>query len=147
MITPTAATLYVDSSKFNKDAISHLGTDVDIRPYEAIFEDARALGASLEQTEGEGASKIPKKMWISTMASWALHFYLGGDKKVEEARSPVEVSKAVKNDTELAGMRACHVRDGAALTEYFAWLEEELTVKGSKLDEVQGADKLEEIRS
>jgi Xaa-Pro aminopeptidase len=44
-------------------------------------------------------------------------------------------------------MRACHIRDGAALTEYFSWLEHELTVKKSVIDEVKGADKLEEIRS
>jgi len=45
---------------------------------------------------------------------------------VEEARSLVGDTKAVKNETELKGMRACHIRDGAALIEYFAWLEQEL---------------------
>ena len=44
-------------------------------------------------------------------------------------------------------MRACHARDGAALSEFFAWLEEELIEKGAKIDEVQAADKLEQIRS
>lgn len=44
-------------------------------------------------------------------------------------------------------MRACHIRDGAALSEYFAWLEEELVAKGNKLDEVEAADELERIRS
>ena len=52
--------------------------------------------------------------------------------------------KLSRTRTELEGMRQCHIRDGAALSEYFAWLEEEL--KGTKLDEVQAADKLEEIR-
>lgn len=64
-----------------------------------------------------------------------------------EIRSPISDSKAIKNEAELRGMRECHVRDGAALTEYFAWLENELINKGSTLDEVDGADKLEEIRS
>lgn len=44
-------------------------------------------------------------------------------------------------------MRACHIRDGAALIEYFAWLEDQLIAKSAKLDEVQAADKLEAIRS
>lgn len=44
-------------------------------------------------------------------------------------------------------MRKCHIRDGAALSEYFSWLEEELVKKGTVLDEVQAADKLEAIRS
>ena len=84
---------------------------------------------------------------ISTKASWALSLELGGEEKVDELRSLVGDAKAIKNKIELEGMRACHVRDGAALSEYFAWLEEELIGKKSKLDEVQAADKLEEIRS
>jgi len=42
-------------------------------------------------------------------------------------------------------MRQCHIRDGTALVEYFAWLENKLN-GGAKLDEVQAADKLEEFR-
>jgi hypothetical protein len=42
-------------------------------------------------------------------------------------------------------MRQCHIRDGTALVEYFAWLENEL-LNGKKLDEVEAADKLEEFR-
>jgi len=44
-------------------------------------------------------------------------------------------------------MRDCHVRDGAALTEFFAWLEDQLVNKKATLDEVDAADKLESIRS
>ena len=96
----------------------------------------------------EGKPEKPKKkFWISTKASWALSLDLGGEEKVEEVRSPIGDAKAIKNPTELEGMRACHIRDGASLSEYFAWLEEELVIKGTQLDEVQAADKLEEIRS
>ena len=92
-------------------------------------------------------SKPQKKFLISTRASWALSLKLGGEEKVEEIRSPIGDAKAIKNETELEGMRACHIRDGAALNEYFAWLEEELLVKENKLDEVEAADQLEHIRS
>jgi Xaa-Pro aminopeptidase len=57
----------------------------------------------------------------------------------------VQDAKAVKNDVEKEGMRQCHLRDGTALIEYFAWLENELK-SGKKLDEVEAADKLEQIR-
>lgn len=100
----------------------------------------------LETTTSE-STPAQRRFMISTKASWALSLQLGGEEKVDELRSLVGDSKAIKNDTELDGMRACHVRDGAALVEYFAWLEEELTVKGTKIDEVQGADELERIRS
>ncbi|KAL8683740.1 MAG: hypothetical protein Q9186_000374 [Xanthomendoza sp. 1 TL-2023] len=148
-ITPTTATLYIDKSKFSEDVIPHLGDDIQIRPYDAIFEDSKAFGESLE-LEASVAGKPPtpqKKFWISTKASWALSLDLGGEEKVEEVRSPIGDAKAIKNATELEGMRACHIRDGASLSEYFAWLEEELVIKKTKLDEVQAADKLEEIRS
>ena len=96
---------------------------------------------------GETSVGPKRKFMISTKASWALNLELGGEDKVEELRSPVGDAKAIKNKIELEGMRACHVRDGAALSEYFAWLEEELIEKATTLNEVQAADKLEEIRS
>jgi Xaa-Pro aminopeptidase len=84
---------------------------------------------------------------ISTQASWALSLDLGGEDKVDELPSPVADAKAIKNETELEGMRQCHIRDGAALSKYFAWLEEMLVDKKEVLDEIQAADELEEIRS
>ena len=143
VITPSSATLYVDKDKLEKGVMEHLGSGVHIRPYEAIFEDVKALGEELSTS----AQTPKRKYWISTKASWALSLSLGGEQNVEEIRSPVGDSKAVKNDVELEGMRACHIRDGAALTEYFAWLEHQLVTEKATLDEVQGADKLEQIRS
>jgi Xaa-Pro aminopeptidase len=54
--------------------------------------------------------------------------------------------KAIKNATELEGFRQCHIRDGAALARYFAWLEEQLN-SGVEINESQGSDKLESFRS
>jgi len=140
VITPTTTTLYVDESKLPEDAKSHLSS-VTIRPYESIFSDIAALSSAAT------SDSKPRKYLISTKASWALSQSLGGEEKVDEVRSPVGDVKAVKNETELEGMRQCHIRDGAALSEYFAWLEHELVEKKSTLDEVQGSDKLEAIRS
>ena len=149
-----SATLYVDSNKFSPDVESHLEDKVQVRPYDAVLEDINMLSLKpdveqkLETNVAEKQSVEPKrKFMISTKASWALSLELGGEDKVEELRSPVGDAKAIKNKTELEGMRACHVRDGAALSEYFAWLEEELIEKRTKLDEVQAADKLESIRA
>ncbi|KAL8956614.1 MAG: hypothetical protein Q9193_005912 [Seirophora villosa] len=148
-VTPTTATLYIDDTKLESDVVPYLGEQVLIRPYDAIFEDVEGFGRSLEvEAPVEGKPPTPKKkFWISTKASWALSLNLGGEEKVDEVRSPVGDAKAIKNSTELEGMRACHIRDGASLSEFFAWLEEELIVKQTKLDEVQAADRLEEIRA
>lgn len=142
IITPTTAELYIDETKLTPEAKAHLGQDVIIKPYEAIFVDAKALSAARKET-----GDVSSKFWLSNRASWALSESLGGEDQVEEVRGPIATAKAIKNDAELKGMRACHIRDGAALTEYFAWLENELINKKTTLDEVDAADKLEEIRS
>lgn len=145
-ITPTSASIYVDDSKLAADVKAHLNANnITIRPYHAILEDATILSHKLN-ADSE-SNKPVQKYLVSTKTSWALKLALGGDSKVEEIRSPIGDAKAVKNDTELEGMRKCHIRDGAALIEYFAWLENELVVKNSTLDEVVAADKLEQIRS
>jgi Xaa-Pro aminopeptidase len=142
IITPTTAELYVEDDKLTTEVKAHLGQDVIVKPYDSIFADAQALSIR-SQSEGEAASRF----LLSNRASWALSTSLGGEGQVEETRSPIADAKAIKNETELEGMRACHIRDGAALTEYFAWLENELVNKKTVLDEVDGADKLEQIRS
>ena len=147
VVTATTATLYIDESKLEGNAKAHL-MGVNIRPYDAIFSDIAALSSSEPVTNGTTDSSSPKRKYmISTKASWALSQALGGEDKVDEIRSLIGDAKAIKNETELEGMRRCHIRDGAALSEYFAWLGHELMQRGSKLDEVQAADKLEEIRS
>jgi Xaa-Pro aminopeptidase len=179
-VTPTTATLYINTSKLSIDAKNHLMENgVSLQPYEKIFEDTENLGQILdakaveeelrkpksidEREIGTGSSDAPlseksetskrlpeakiKKFLVSTKTSWALKRSLGGETKVEEIRSPIGDAKAIKNEIELEGMRACHVRDGAALIEYFAWLENELVTKAAKLDEVTAADRLEELRS
>lgn len=88
-----------------------------------------------------------QKFLLSNRASWALSRSLGGEEKAEEVRSPISDEKAVKNETELRGMRECHIRDGAALIQYFAWLEDQLIRKRSKLDEVDASERLEAFRA
>ncbi|KAI9706827.1 MAG: hypothetical protein M1820_004798 [Bogoriella megaspora] len=147
VITSEDATLYIDETKLTQDAKSHLADFVAIKPYDSIFSEIEALSTSAPPTKSDSKSGSPKpKFLLSTKASWALSKSLGGEEKVEEARSPVGDAKAIKNETEMEGMRQCHIRDGAALIEYFAWLEEQLNSKKIELDEVVAADKLEEIR-
>ncbi|CAN4108747.1 unnamed protein product [Withania somnifera] len=60
--------------------------------------------------------------------------------------SPVSLSKAIRNDAELEGMRNFHLRDAAALAQFWAWLEDEIQ-RDVVLTEVEVADKLLEFRS
>ncbi|KAH9903710.1 aminopeptidase-like protein [Xylariomycetidae sp. FL2044] len=146
IVTPDHVTLYIDSSKLSTECQAYLKDNgVSIKPYTSIFDDATSLAemATAQKMHGSGEEK---KFLISNKASWALKRALGGGDLVDEMRSPIGDSKAVKNETELEGMRACHVRDGAALIEYFAWLEDQLVTQKATIDEVAGADKLEALR-
>lgn len=151
VITADEATLYIDPAKLTEEAKAYLAeNDVTVKPYNSLFDDADKLGkevsAKADFAVRDGLT-VAKQYAISSKGSWALQLALGGPSCVEEIRSPVGDFKAQKNDTELEGMRQCHIRDGAALTAYFAWLEDQLVNKKAVLDEVTAADKLEELRS
>lgn len=57
---------------------------------------------------------------------------------------PFLARKAIKNETEIAGFREAHLRDGIALCQFWYWLEEEAPVKG--IGEADIAEKLTELR-
>lgn len=147
LITPSASILYIEESKLSADVKAHLGDAVEIKPYDTIFKDIEGLSNETSKSQTETPNSPAPKFLLSTKASWIISQCLGGEDKAEEIRSPIGDAKAVKNDVEIQGMRECHIRDGAALIEYFAWLEDQLVNKQEKVNEVQGADKLEAIRS
>jgi len=60
-------------------------------------------------------------------------------------QDPCAMPKACKNAAELAGARAAHVRDGAALVRFLAWLDGAVTNGG--VTEVSAADRLGEFRA
>ncbi len=65
----------------------------------------------------------------------------GGE--IVEMRDPVLLPRAIKNDSEIAGSRAAHRRDGVAMARYLRWLD---TQPPASLDEIAAATALEEIR-
>ncbi|KAK9446696.1 peptidase M24, structural domain-containing protein [Limtongia smithiae] len=136
-ITPTTATLYIDEDKVTEKVRAYLGDAVTIKPYNAIFEDVKVFG--------EISASAESKVLVTSSASWALSKSFDESKLTTLKTAPIEAAKAVKNETEIKGMRASHVRDGAAQIKYFAWLEKVLN-SNVVLDEVDVADKLEEFR-
>ncbi|MBM3551119.1 MAG: aminopeptidase P family protein [Alphaproteobacteria bacterium] len=60
------------------------------------------------------------------------------------ADDPATLPKAIKNETELEGARAAHIRDGAALTRFLAWFAEAAPKGG--LTEISAAEALETFR-
>src|SRR5215510_6177113 len=64
--------------------------------------------------------------------------------KVARGACPIALMKAVKNEVEIAGARAAHIRDGAAVTRFLAWFDRE--APGGSLTEIDAVAALESFR-
>jgi len=62
---------------------------------------------------------------------------------VVDCADPATLPRATKNETELKGARAAHLRDGAALARFLAWVDAQ---KPESLDEITVVKQLEEFR-
>ncbi len=60
--------------------------------------------------------------------------------------SPVQMRKAVKNETEVEGMRFAHLLDGIAVEQYIYWLEKSLQ-EGRRISEWDAALELGRLRA
>ncbi|TFK61424.1 putative Xaa-Pro aminopeptidase P, partial [Pluteus cervinus] len=138
VVTLDKVTLFINRAQLHDEAVNTLGDTVDIQPYDAFFDYLRTLPDTLELSSDS-------KALIGKKASLAVADALGKDRYIID-RSIVADLKTIKNGVELEGFRQSHIRDGAALARYFAWLEEQLN-DGVVLDECQGADQLEKYRS
>jgi len=64
--------------------------------------------------------------------------------KIVAGDDPCILPKAIKNTAEIEGARAAHIRDGAAMARFLAWLDEKAPT--GRVDEIGAAMKLEEFR-
>ena len=133
-ITETECVLFTEPGKVTNAIAASLKTDgVTVRPYTDF----------LKYVSGKG------KTWIDPdTANLAVYEAIGTSEKVEKAL-PIALLKSIKNSTEIAGARACHIRDGAAETKWLHWLSTEVMPNESVWKhhtEVTLADKLEDFR-
>ena len=57
---------------------------------------------------------------------------------IVEGADPAELPKARKNPTELAGTRRAHIRDGAAMVRFLAWLDRAAPERRDRRDRRRG---------
>ncbi|MGA7115946.1 MAG: aminopeptidase P family protein [Hyphomicrobium sp.] len=124
--------LFIDGAKLSKEVRRDLETIATI----AEPEDLKARVAELKSA-GKPVRLDPET------AAFALARGLGS-KVVSAGPDPCIALKAIKNAAEIAGSRKAHVRDGAALVRYLAWLEG--AASGGRLDEITAVRKLEDMR-
>jgi Xaa-Pro aminopeptidase len=80
---------------------------------------------------------------------WVLDRLTAAGASLERAADPCRRPKACKNATELAGARAAHERDGAALTRFLCWLSTTAAARsrdGQPVTEIEAAAALAAFR-
>src|SRR5881275_1350133 len=126
------ADLFVASEKIGPEVRQHLGNGVRLHE-RAAFESAlaelkgkivvvdpeRAVAAIFEALDKAGAKILP-------------------------LRDPTILPKALKNPAEIAGQKAAQERDGAVISRFLHWIDEEAP-EGS-VDELKASDHLEALR-
>ncbi|MFC4274902.1 aminopeptidase P family protein [Achromobacter aloeverae] len=132
LVRETDATLFVAPGKVDAALQAVLQADaVAVRPY-------TELPAALAALEQDAAVLVdPARVTVGVLAALP-----SGVRRIE-AINPSTLAKSRKTDAELAHVRAAMEQDGAALCEFFAWLETALaageTVTELTVDEVLSA--------
>lgn len=124
--------LFVDPVKVTGDAKRHLAGLVRLEEPDALGQHLAAMRKDKRKVRVDHQSAAA---WFKDRLGPAC--VAGSD--------PCVLAKARKNPVEIAGARAAHVRDGAAIVRYLAWLDQE-ALKG-KLDEITAVARLEELRA
>jgi Xaa-Pro aminopeptidase len=126
------ADLFVAGEKIGPEVRQHLGNGVRLHE-RAEFESAlgelngktvvvdpeRAVAAIFEALDKAGAKILP-------------------------LRDPTILPKAIKNPAEIAGQKAAQTRDGAVISRFLRWIDEEAPT--GEVDELKASDHLEALR-
>ncbi|KAL5715168.1 Xaa-Pro aminopeptidase [Ranunculus cassubicifolius] len=183
IVTLNSAFLYVDMEKVSAEVQSYMEENtVEVRDYSAVGSDVASLasdqlksatkGSQMDNmTNGKmaanGGSESRDLIWIDPgKCCYALYSKLNSS-QVFLQQSPLALAKALKNPVELDGLRNAHMRDGAAIVQYLAWLDKQMQENygaagyfldpekpcskkpsgTAKLTEVSVSDKLESFRA
>ncbi len=128
--------LFVDQEKLPEGFFDHVGEGVICKKREDLEAYLVLLGEKRPKISAD-----PK-----TSNAWCQLTCIKAGADLIEGSDPTVLAKSMKNPTELAGIRECHLRDGAAVTRFLGWLENEVK-KGCYHDEKKLADELKSYRS
>ncbi|ROV61430.1 aminopeptidase P family protein [Vibrio ponticus] len=124
---------FLDPTRIPAEFATHVGAGVSVYHPEQ-------LQAQLEALNGSKVLVDP-----ATSNAWVKLVLQNSGAQVINAADPCLMPKAAKNATEIAGMKACHIRDGVAMVQFLSWLDSEVA-QGKLHNEAVLADKLESIR-
>ncbi len=127
------ARLYLASGDIDPGLRAALEPIAVIAPRVDLEEGLAALAGARVRLDGASAAIALKERIESA----------GGT--VDVGKDPITAMKAVKNAAEIAGTRAAHLRDGASVTRFLAWLDGAAEAGG--LTEIAAVEALEDVRA
>ena len=128
------AELFMDGRKFSNTVRSAVSDLAEIAEPAALDRALQKLGTSRAKVKFDAASASNRLV--------AMVESTGGTPEV--GTDFIALMKAVKNSAEIAGSRAAHARDGAAMTKFLAWFDREAI--SEKLTEIDATIALEGFR-
>ena len=126
--------LFVDGRKLSNDVRDRLEGLADVREPADFVQALAALGQARKTVRLDQA----------TAADALARLVITHGGKVARGACPIALMKAVKNQVEMSGARAAHIRDGAAVTRFLAWFDRE-AARGT-LTEIDAVAALESFR-
>ncbi len=131
-------TWFIDHRKLTAATRQHLGNAVTVEPPEAFGPALEALGQAAATVTLDPASA----------PDWVFERLSQSGAKLIPGPDPCLLPKARKNEVEIAGARAAHLRDGAAVTRFLAWLAAEALSRAGKdpVTEIEAAERLAGFR-
>ncbi len=128
---------FVPAAKFAEGVVAALPDTVQILPVDQFL-------LVLEQEVRAGDTALIDPSFSPLAAKQAL---IKAGARICERPSVITLTKAQKNRAELEGMRACHVQDGVAWTEFSAWLSTKVPACARAGDPVTEREAEEKILS
>ena len=128
--TDRTVDLFAGANKAD-DIHDHLGPDVRIHTSDTLLKALTQLGDTVSVDPKSCPAIIAKTLADAKIS-------------IHHADDPCALPKACKNETELAGTKAAHLRDGAAMVRFLAWLD--ATAPKRKLTEIDVVKQLEQFR-
>jgi Xaa-Pro aminopeptidase len=128
------ASLFIDPAKVTNEAGAAIGHLAHLRPpaeFLSSLEDLAKGGRKIRLDQATAAVALARRIE-------------GAGGIVEPGPDPISLMKAVKNQTEIAGSRSAHRRDGVAMARFLAWFDRE--APRGQLTEIDAAEALEGFR-
>ena len=126
--------LYLEPGRIDGEVAAHLGDQVRVSPPDR-------LGPGLDGLAGKSVrvDRATCPLWVTARLEAAAA-------RLDWGEDPCLLPKALKNNAELAGTRAAHRRDGAAMARFLHWLETAIE-QAEPLTEIDVVTALEGFRA